>query len=60
MDDVIIARRDIEWAGPSIAVQACESLAQVDVLRARATSTRASPAASAAARGGGVRRSRRR
>ena len=25
MDDVIIARRDIEWAGPSIAVQACES-----------------------------------
>jgi len=34
MDDVIIARRDIEWAGPSIAVQACESLAQVDVLRA--------------------------
>lgn len=34
MDDVIIARRDIEWAGPSIAVQACERLAQVDVLRA--------------------------
>ena len=34
MDDVIIARRDIEWAGPSVAVQGCESLKQADVLRA--------------------------
>ena len=44
MDDVIIARRDIEWAGPSIAVQACESLAQVDVLRAAQSAPPASDA----------------